>query len=126
MTDIIGYSIFVGPLGGSACSDVVGVSGGLEGRPEIVRMDPDPSQGNDEFSLALTPFLKSSQEAQPEGQASTSNLPPDQPEVASISWSRLESVFEKHLRHYTHWKCVKKEYPGLDSLLNYKDCAGRL
>lgn len=46
----------------------------------------------------------------------------------NASWSRLETVLENHLRHYTHWKCVKEKYPGLDldTLLNYTDCAKEL
>lgn len=91
----------------------------------------DPRRGNDDLSAAVEPFFNSSKQAQPEGQASTSHLPPDQAEggeVLNASWSRLETVLENHLRHYTHWKCVKDKYPGLDldTLLNYTDCAKEL
>lgn len=40
----------------------------------------DPRRGNDDLSAAVEPFLKNSKQAQPEGQASTSHLPPDQAE----------------------------------------------
>lgn len=53
----MGYGIFVGPLGGSANSDVVGFGGGLEGRPEIVKMDPNRPDPNDELYGAVFPYL---------------------------------------------------------------------
>lgn len=53
LADIMGYVIFVGPLGGSANSDVVGFGGGLEGRPEIFAMDRNAEQAAPSTSTGL-------------------------------------------------------------------------
>lgn len=53
LEDIMGYVIFVGPLGGSANSDVVGFGGGLEGRPEIFAMDRNAEQAAPSTSTGL-------------------------------------------------------------------------